>query len=239
MLEPEDLLGHIRLLLGRKGKLVGRHFIITAGGTQEPIDPVRYISNRSSGKQGYALAQAAVDAGANVTLISAPTNLQPPIGVNLVEATTAGEMLKAVLGVSANADALIMAAAVADFQPKKESSEKLKKRDGIPQIQLESTPDILGTLASKEYRHARPKVVVGFAAESRDLLENAAEKLKAKKLDLIAANNIAETDAGFGVDSNRVILLHANEKSETLPLLSKVEVSELIIARITDLLESI
>jgi phosphopantothenoylcysteine decarboxylase/phosphopantothenate--cysteine ligase len=239
MLEPEDLLGHIRLLLGRKGKLVGRHFIITAGGTQEPIDPVRYISNRSSGKQGYALAQAAVDAGANVTLISAPTNLQPPIGVNLVEATTAGEMLKAVLGVSANADALIMAAAVADFQPKKESSEKLKKRDGIPQIQLESTPDILGTLASKEYRHARPKVVVGFAAESRDLLENAAEKLKAKKLDLIAANNIAETDAGFGVDSNRVILLHANEKSETLPLLSKVEVSELIIARITALLESI
>ena len=239
MLESEDLLGHIRFLMGKKGKLTGRHFVITAGGTQEPIDPVRFISNRSSGKQGYALAQAAVDAGASVTLISAPVSLQPPIGVNLIPAETASDMLKAVLEVSGKVDALIMAAAVADFQPKKESSEKLKKRDGIPQILLESTPDILGMLASKEMKHTRPKVVVGFAAESRDLLENAAEKLKTKKLDLIAANNIAESDAGFGVDSNRVTLLAADGKSEILPLLSKVEVSELIIARISTLLESI
>lgn len=239
MLEPEDLLGHIRFLIGKKGKLIGRHFVITAGGTQEPIDPVRFISNRSSGKQGYALAQAAVDCGADVTLISTPVSLQAPIGVNLITVETASEMLTAVLEVSGKVDALIMAAAVADFQPKKESSEKLKKRDGIPEILLESTPDILGMLASKEMKHTRPKVVVGFAAESRDVLENAAEKLKAKKLDLIAANNISESDAGFGVDSNRVTLLAADGKSETLPLLSKVEVSEFIIARISALLESI
>lgn len=238
MLEPSELLGHIRILLGKKGILAGRHITITAGGTQEPIDPVRYISNRSSGKQGYALAQAAIDAGAEVTLITSPTGLTPPIGVTLVQAGTAQEMLQAVLTAYQHTDALLMAAAVADFQVKKFSKDKIKKRDGIPQVQFESTPDILGILASENFTHSRPKVIIGFAAESRDLLGNAAEKLKTKKLDMIAANDISATDAGFSVDTNRVTLLYADGKSEVLPLQSKVEVSEAIIARTATLLEN-
>jgi phosphopantothenoylcysteine decarboxylase/phosphopantothenate--cysteine ligase len=239
MLEPGDLFGHIRLVLGRSGPLAGRDIIVTAGGTQEPIDAVRFLSNRSSGKQGYALAQAAIDAGADVTLISTPTGLTPPIGVSLIHVGTTREMLEAVLKSSQHADALIMAAAAADFQPQKPSSEKIKKRDGIPQIQLEITPDILGTLASEKYIKSRPKVVVGFAAESRDLLENATEKLKAKKLDMIAANDISGTDAGFSVDTNRITLLHSDGRSEVFPLMSKVEVAETIITRTAALLESI
>jgi phosphopantothenoylcysteine decarboxylase/phosphopantothenate--cysteine ligase len=239
MLEPGDLFGHIRLVLGRSGPLVGRDIIVTAGGTQEPIDAVRFLSNRSSGKQGYALAQAAIDAGADVTLISTPTGLTPPIGVSLIHVGTTREMLEAVLNACQHADALIMAAAAADFQPQKPSSEKIKKRDGIPQIQLGITPDILGLLASEKYIKSRPKVVVGFAAESRDLLENAKEKLSAKKLDMIAANDISGTDAGFSVDTNRITLLHSDGRTEVLPLMSKVEVAETIITRIAALLESI
>ena len=238
MLEPSELFGHIRLMLGKTGCLAGRQILITAGGTQEPIDPVRYISNRSSGKQGYALAQAAIDAGALVTLITTPTGLTPPIGANLVHVGTAEEMLQAVMTAYQHTDVLLMAAAVADFQLKKVSSEKIKKRDGIPQVQLETAPDILGILASENFTHSRPKLIVGFAAESHDLLQNATEKLKSKKLDMIAANDISATDAGFSVDTNRVILLHADGRSEVLPLQSKVEISEAIIARIAALLES-
>jgi phosphopantothenoylcysteine decarboxylase/phosphopantothenate--cysteine ligase len=236
MLETSDLIGHIRFVLGQKGPLSAKKIVVTAGGTHEPLDPVRVLTNRSSGKQGYALAQAAIDAGAQVCLIST-VDLTPPVGARVIAVRTAQEMLEAVLEESAAADALIMAAAVADFRPKNAVDNKLKRKDGIPQVELEAAPDILETVASLEGGKTRPKVVVGFAAESRDLLENATIKLQSKKLDIIAANDISATDAGFSVDTNRVTLLHADGKSEALPLMSKFEVAEIIVARIAALLE--
>lgn len=236
MLETGELLGHIRLVLGHHGLLADKKIVITAGGTHEPLDPVRVITNRSSGKQGYALAQAAINAGADVCLIST-VNLPPPVGARVVQVRTAQEMLEAVLEESATADALIMAAAVADFRPKNVAENKLKKKDGIPQVELEAAPDILGAVASLGPGKKRPKVVVGFAAESRDLLENATIKLQSKKLDFIAANDISATDAGFSVDTNRVTLLYADGRSEALPLISKSEVAETIVARVAALLE--
>jgi phosphopantothenoylcysteine decarboxylase/phosphopantothenate--cysteine ligase len=239
MLEPEDLISHIRLILGKKGRLAGKRITVTAGGTQEPIDPVRYISNRSSGKQGYALAQAALDAGAQVTLISTPTGLKPPLGVDYVKVNTAAEMLSAVLSAVQNCHALLMAAAVADFRPSKTANQKIKKRDGIPSINLEATQDILAVLNSPESKLARPKLIVGFAAESSDLLENASEKLRSKRLDLVAANDITVPDAGFGVDTNRITLISQDGSFEVLPLLGKDEVSEIILDRVAKLLEKI
>jgi phosphopantothenoylcysteine decarboxylase/phosphopantothenate--cysteine ligase len=238
MIEPAELLGHIRLALGKNGKLAGKKVVVTAGGTQEPLDPVRVLANRSSGKQGYALAQAAIDAGAQVKLISAPTGLIPPVGARLVEVRTAQEMLEAVLAESASADALLMAAAPADFRPKTVAGDKLKKREGIPQVELEAAPDILETVAGLGSGEKRPRLVVGFAAESRDLLENAAAKLASKKLDMIAANDITASDAGFGADANRVTLIYADGRKEALPLMSKTEVAETIVARVTALLEN-
>ncbi|MCJ7585786.1 MAG: bifunctional phosphopantothenoylcysteine decarboxylase/phosphopantothenate--cysteine ligase CoaBC [Anaerolineales bacterium] len=238
MIEPAELLGHIRLALGKNGKLAGKKVVVTAGGTQEPLDPVRVLANRSSGKQGYALAQAAIDAGAQVKLISAPTGLIPPVGARLVEVRTAQEMLEAVLAESASADALLMAAAPADFRPKTVAGDKLKKREGIPQVELEAAPDILETVAGLGSGEKRPRLVVGFAAESHDLLENAAAKLASKKLDMIAANDITASDAGFGADANRVTLIYADGRKEALPLMSKTEVAETIVARVTALLEN-
>jgi phosphopantothenoylcysteine decarboxylase/phosphopantothenate--cysteine ligase len=213
--------------------------IVTAGGTQEPIDPVRMITNRSSGKQGLALAQAALDAGADVTLIVTPTTSgQPfPVGARVLRVNTAKEMSEAVLAECAGADVLIMAAAVADFTVANTAANKLKKRDGIPQITLEAAPDILATVARHRRESNRPRVVIGFAAESKDLLSNAAEKMKSKSLDLIAANDISASDAGFAVDDNRVTLLFANGQTEALPLLSKFEVAEIIVERAAALLE--
>ena len=233
MLEPDELIGHIRMVLGRTGKLAGRKLVVSAGGTQEPLDPVRVLTNRSSGKQGYAIAQAAIDAGAEVVLVSAETALTPPVGARFVSAATAEEMRDAVVQASAGADALIMAAAVADFRPKKAAAHKLKSRDGVPQIELEATDDVLRSVSQGR----RPRVVVGFAAESRDLTRNASEKLKAKKLDLIVANDISASDAGFGTDTNRVTLIDASGKSEALPLASKAEVAEIVIERVAALLE--
>lgn len=238
MLEPAELLGHIRLVLGKNGKLVGKKVVVTAGGTQEAIDPVRVITNRSSGKQGYALAQAAIDAGAQVTLITAPTSLTAPVGARLIEVRTAGEMLEAVLAESAGAEALLMAAAVADFRPKKVAADKLKKRDGIPQVELEAAPDVLETVAGQRSRKNRPGLVVGFAAESRDLMKNASAKLSSKKLDMIVANDIRAPDSGFAVDTNRVTLLFADGREESLPLMSKAEVAEAIIERVAAMLET-
>jgi len=243
MVEPAEVLGQIRIALGKNGRLAGKRIVVTAGGTQEALDPVRVITNHSSGKQGYALAQAALDSGADVCLITAPTALTPPVGTRVVNVHSAQEMLDAVLAESA--DALIMAAAVADFTPKKTASEKMKKRDGIPQVELTAAPDILGTVSSsslgagsgQRLEKKRFQVVVGFAAESRDLLENAAEKLRSKKLDLIVANDISSNDAGFAVDTNRVTLLFANGTKETLPLMTKVEVAETIIEQTSRLLE--
>jgi phosphopantothenoylcysteine decarboxylase / phosphopantothenate---cysteine ligase len=234
--EPAELLGHIRLVLGRNGPLAGKKVVVTAGGTQEPLDPVRVLTNKSSGKQGYALAQAALDAGGTVVLVTAPTALTPPVGAKVVQVTTAQEMLEAVLTESAGAEALIMAAAVADFRPKQVAESKLKKRDGIPQIELEAAPDVLAAVAGMGSR--RPQRVIGFAAESRDLLENARSKLKSKKLDMIVVNDISAPDSGFGAEANHVILLFPDKKEEPLPLMSKAEVAETIIARLAVLLEN-
>lgn len=237
MVEPAELLGHIRLALGKRGKLAGRKVIVTAGGTQEALDPVRVLTNHSSGRQGYALAQAALDSGADVMLVTAPTALTPPVGARVIHARSAEEMKDAVLAQAVTADVLVMAAAVADFRPKHAAADKLKKRAGIPQIELEATPDILKTVAGLRSEKNRPRVVVGFAAESRDLLENAGEKLKSKHLDLIAANDISAEGAGFGGETNRVTLLFSDGRREGLPLISKAEVAEIIIEHIAALLE--
>ena len=235
MVEPAEIFGHIRIAFGRNGKLAGKKIVVTAGGTQEALDPVRVITNHSSGKQGYALAQAALDSGAEVCLITAPTALTPPVGARVINVHDVQQMLNALMNESA--DALIMAAAAADFRPAHTAKDKLKKRDGIPHLKLEAAPDILKTVTSSGEAKRRFKIVVGFAAESRDLLENASEKLISKKLDIIAANDISAEDAGFAVENNRVTLLFANGMTEVLPLMSKIEVAEKIIEHTSRLLE--
>ena len=236
MLEPVELLGHVRLVLGRRGRLAGRKVLVTAGGTQEPLDPVRVLTNKSSGRQGYALAQAAIDSGAEVTLVSAPTALSAPVGARLIQVQTAKQMLEAVLAGLAEADVLIMAAAVADFRPRQAAGDKLKKRDGIPQIEFEETDDILKAVAGSKSAKKRPRIAIGFAAESRDLLGNASEKLKSKSLDLIVANDVTAPDAGFSVETNRVTLLFADGRQESLPLMDKAEVADAIIERVAALI---
>lgn len=239
MLEPSEILGHARLLLGRTGALAGRKVVVTAGGSQEPIDPVRVITNRSSGRQGFALAQAALDAGAQVTLIATPTTagLDAPVGAKIVHASTAAEIRDAVLTACTDADMLLMAAAVADFTVTNVAHDKLKKRDGIPQIALAAAPDVLAAVARLRAESGHPRVVVGFAAESRDLLKNAQEKMKSKNLDMIAANDISAPDAGFAVETNRVTLLYKDGRQEALPLMSKNGVAEALVARAAALLE--
>jgi phosphopantothenoylcysteine decarboxylase/phosphopantothenate--cysteine ligase len=257
MIEPVEIIGHIRLVLGRSGPLAGKRVVITAGGTQEPLDPVRVLTNRSSGKQGYALAQAALDRGAHVTLITTPTSLTPPIGAKIVRVETAKQMLDAVLKESKESDVLIMAAAVADFRPKNKAKNKIKKETGIPHIELEATEDILKTVAGNRSERLAlrsrnivtdtgiqtddktkyPRVVVGFAAESQDLIQNATNKLESKGLDLIAANDISASDAGFAVETNRVTLLFADGRRESLPLMSKTKAAEIILERVAILLE--
>ena len=219
--------------------LADKKVIVTAGGTQEPLDPVRVLTNHSSGKQGYALVQAALDAGAQVTLITTPTALTYPVGANIVHVETAKQMLEGVLKESDDCDVLIMAAAVADFRPKNTAKDKIKKEGGVPQIELEATEDILQTVAASSLGRSgqRPRVVAGFAAESQSLLENAVNKLQSKHLDLIAANDISAEDAGFAVETNRITLLFADGRKESLALMSKTEVAEIIIERIAALLE--
>jgi phosphopantothenoylcysteine decarboxylase/phosphopantothenate--cysteine ligase len=233
MVEPAELMGHIRWVFGREGPLANRKVLVTAGGTHEPIDPVRVVANRSSGKQGFALAQAALDLGAEVTLITGPVHLSSPVGVHRLDVTTATEMRDAVLSALEGTDALLMAAAVADFRPVKTVKSKIKRRKGTPEIQLESTDDILGLVTS----HSEPpKVVVGFAAESQDMIDNARAKLEEKGLDLIVANDITAADSGFAVDTNRVTLINASGTVEELPLLSKAEVAEEVMDRVVALL---
>ncbi len=237
MVEPTELLGQIRLLLSQNGPLAGKKIVVTAGGTQEPIDPVRVISNRSSGRQGFAIAQAALDVGAEVVLISGPSSLDTPPGARRIEAQTAEQMLAAVLSEVIQAEGLIMAAAVADFRPAAPASEKIKKEAGPPEIRLEPTPDILKAVAASKRQLNWPRYTIGFAAESRDLLANAHTKLQAKALDMIVANDINAQDAGFNVDTNRVILLYASDQrpQEELPLLSKDQVAQEVIQRLLEI----
>lgn len=231
MAEPEEIIGYCRYVLGKSGPLRGRRVVVTAGPTREALDPVRFLSNRSSGRQGFAIAQAALDAGAEVALIAGPVALPAPVGAQRVDVTSAQEMEQAVLAHAVGdepADVLIMAAAVADFRPAQTSAHKIKKAGAEQTLHLEltPTPDILMSVAQQA---RRPRVVVGFAAESQDLIANAQEKLARKRLDLIVANDITAPDAGFEVETNRVHFVTA-EGVESLPLMSKEEVAAHLVA---------
>lgn len=236
--ETPALIGHIRRVLARDGRLAGCRVVVTAGGTSEALDPVRYITNRSTGKQGYALAQAALDAGAEVTLISAAPALPVPAGAQIVPVDSASAMREAVLAAIQGADALLMAAAVSDFRPAQQASQKIKKQDNDSGliVELVRNPDILRDVHQQRASTGWPRVVVGFAAESENLLANARAKLEQKGLDLLVANDISATDAGFAVDTNRVTLLTAAGDSQAHDLMSKARVGELVIARVADLL---
>ncbi len=236
MMEPMDIQAEIRRMLAADGPLSGRHIVVTAGGTWEPIDPVRMLTNRSSGKQGFALAQAALDQGASVTLIHAPVHLPAPAGAQQVPIESSQEMLEAVLHALPEADALVMAAAVADFRPAERASHKIKKSSAALQIELIPNPDILRSVAEQRSQIGFDGVAIGFAAESQDLIENARKKMEAKNLDLIVANDISAPNAGFQVDTNRVTLIFRDGRLETLPLMDKERVAERIMQEVVHLL---
>jgi phosphopantothenoylcysteine decarboxylase/phosphopantothenate--cysteine ligase len=228
--EVETIIGTIKQVLGGSGDLAGKRIVVTAGGTQEAIDPVRYVGNHSSGKMGYAMAEAARDRGAKVTLITAPTSLLEPAGIEVTHVESAVQMKEAVAKATAQADALIMAAAVADYQPKSVAKGKIKKEAAAGlTLELVRTPDILTEVKGNFLR-------VGFAAESEDMVANARKKLEKKQLDLIAANDITAADSGFGVDTNKVTLISRDGKVESLPLLTKREVADKILDKVVELL---
>ncbi|MHB1356717.1 MAG: bifunctional phosphopantothenoylcysteine decarboxylase/phosphopantothenate--cysteine ligase CoaBC [Anaerolineae bacterium] len=231
----EQLLAAIRLTLGRSGKLSGRKVWVTAGGTQEPLDPVRYLGNRSSGRMGFALAEAARDMGADVTLVSAPTGLARVHGVRLISVRTAEEMLRAVMDGLSEIEVLVMSAAVADYRPAQVAKQKIKKGSDDLDLKLERTTDILAAVADARQAGGRPRFVVGFAAETENLLANAATKMQRKQLDMIVANDVSSSDSGFEVEQNRVTLLLPDGTQESWPLLPKAEVAERILERIAAL----
>jgi phosphopantothenoylcysteine decarboxylase/phosphopantothenate--cysteine ligase len=205
-------------------------FLITAGPTREPLDPVRFISNPSSGRMGFALAEAAAAAGHSVCLIAGPTCIAPPSAHEVVRVTTAEQMRQAVMARLANADVLVMAAAVSDYRPKTFSAKKIKKGRSPLTLALEPTPDILIEAATTKGR----RMHVGFAAETENLVENARSKLEAKALDLVVANDLTEAGSGFGVETNRATLLWSDGRIEALPLMAKRELAEHIIAAVVD-----
>jgi len=223
-----NIMDALQQVLGKSRDLSGRRIVVTAGGTQEPIDPVRFIGNRSSGKMGYALAIAARDRAATVELMTAPTSLPTPAGIKVIPVRTAAEMKEAVAKSVRTADALIMAAAVADYQPKDIAPAKIKKDSPGLKLELIRTPDILAEVKGDFIR-------VGFAAESEDLIANAGKKLAAKGLDLIVANDITEPESGFEADTNRVTIIDQAGKVENLPLMSKREAADRILDRVREL----
>jgi phosphopantothenoylcysteine decarboxylase/phosphopantothenate--cysteine ligase len=235
--ETPTLLGHIRRILGANGPLAGRKILVTAGGTREAIDPVRYVTNHSSGKQGFAIAQAALDAGAEVVLISTTDHLPVPVGASFVPVDSAEAMQNAVHQSLTGCDALIMAAAVADFKPAEVATQKIKKSDdpqaGL-QLNLTRTPDILVGVKAHRQQTGWPRLMIGFAAETHDLLKNAQSKLERKGLDLIVANDITAEGAGFGTDTNRVTLLHVGGTIPSPDLMSKAQVGQMIMAFIAE-----
>jgi len=219
-------------VLGKRyGDLAATRVVVTAGGTQEPIDPIRYVSNYSSGKMGYAVAEAARDRGAQVTLVTAPTSLPDPYGVTMVRVRTALEMRDAVIQACQHAHALIMAAAVADYRPAQVSSTKIKRgKAEALSITLVHNPDILAET------HVFPHLVrVGFAAETEDLVSNARRKLRERSLHLVVANDVTAPGAGFGTDTNKVVLVDAQGEEE-LPLMTKYEVAWRILDRVASFL---
>src|SRR5581483_1814048 len=229
----EDVLAAVRVALGRaqKSVLAGRRLVVTAGGTQEPIDPVRFIGNRSSGKMGYAIAEAARDRGAQVTLISGPVALPRPWGLEVITVATAREMAAALMEATRGCDALIMAAAPADFRPAHAADHKIKRSAEGLRIDLVPNEDIIAGLQGGF-------VKVGFAAETQDMRENARAKIRTKGLDLIAANDVSAPQAGFAVDTNLVTLIDKDGAVEELPLLTKYEVGNRILDRVAALLAS-
>ena len=229
LVEVPELMGHIRAVLGQRGDLAGYSVVVSAGGTHEPLDPVRLITNRSSGKMGYAIAEASRDRGARVVLVTAPTSLADPAAVQLVKITTAMEMRDAVIKHTADCDVLIMAAAVADYRPNSVATQKMKKDAQTWNIQLDKNPDIL-------YEAQGNFIKVGFAAETDNLLENAIDKVARKSLDLLVANDVTDEGSGFGADTNKVLLLDRSGTVEDLPLMSKNEVAHRILNRVRELL---
>ena len=228
LLETPELLGYISYTLGKDADFKGRKIVVSAGGTMEPIDPVRVITNHSSGKMGYAIAEAARDRGADVVLVAASTALPDPPLVNVVRVQTAQQMCDEVLRQVQKADALIMAAAVADYRPATEADQKIKKSADELTIELAKTTDILEA--------ARGNFVkVGFAAETQDLIRNARDKVTRKDLDLIVANDLTDPEAGFGVDTNKVTFIDGDLKVEELPVMTKYEVSQRILDRVVKL----
>ena len=227
--EPAELVGHVRMMLGADGELAGRKIVITAGGTREPIDPVRVIANRSSGKMGYAVAEAARDRGADAVLVTSPTALDAPVGVKIVPVGSALSMRDALYAQAADADAVIMAAAVGDWRAAEIAESKAKKGDADEwSVDLVKNPDIIAGLPSERL------IKVGFAAESEDLIANAQSKLISKDLRLIVANDITATDAGFATDDNRVIILDREGGVQRLPLMPKYDVAARILDRVAE-----
>ena len=240
MVEPMAILAALRPVLGRNGLLAGRRVVVTAGPTREKIDPVRFITNRSTGKQGVALAQAALDAGAEVTLILGPVAVQPPAEAEVIDVTSTLEMHDATVKACENADILLMAAAVSDFTPSTKSDQKIKKTQAEEwgmAIGLERTLDILQGVKERREKSGYPKVVLGFAAETQDAFKYGRDKMIRKGLDFIAINDVTAPGAGFGVSTNRVTLLDADGLVAKFPLQSKAEVAEQIIIRVAEELE--
>ena len=231
MSEPEQIAEDVEAILNPLRDLEGLHVLVTAGPTVERIDPVRYITNRSTGKMGYALAEAARDRGANVTLISGPTNLTAPQGVELVRIESSAQLCAAVLEHGEKADVVVQAAAPADFRPKKVSDRKIKKTGENMSLELEATTDIAAELG----RRKQPgQILVAFAAETNDVMDNARGKLAKKNADLIVANDVSRSDAGFGVDTNVITLITA-EDVRALEKMSKRAAADAILSRVREL----
>ena len=230
MPEPETLLAYIEREAACEKDLKGKKILVTAGPTQESVDPVRYLTNHSSGKMGYAIAKAAMLRGADVTLVSGRTSIEPPMFVNLVPVVTARDMYEAVTSVSNEQDIIVKAAAVADYRPSRISEEKVKKSDGQMSIELERTDDILKYLG--EHKRAN-QFLCGFSMETEHMLENSRKKLKKKNLDMIVANNVKVEGAGFAGDTNIVTLITADDETQ-LPLLSKEETAVEIMNKILE-----
>ena len=231
MAEPEEIVAAVEAAVAKGGDLAGRRVLVTAGPTQEPLDPVRFIGNRSSGKMGIAVAIEATARGAEVHLVLGPGTVGPPPGLRTVQVTTAEQMRAAVLREASEADAVVMAAAVADFRPEREAPGKLKKQDGTPQLSLVPTPDILRELGASR----GGGILVGFAAETSDLEANGRRKLEEKGLDLIVVNEVGREGTGFGSDTNDAMILGRDGRDEPLRRWTKRELAVAICDRLAEL----
>jgi phosphopantothenoylcysteine decarboxylase/phosphopantothenate--cysteine ligase len=230
--EPSVIVDAVLALAKQKQDLVGKRILVTAGGTHEPLDPVRFIGNRSSGKMGYAVAEAVRDRGAEVILVSGPTALKKPQGVTFVSVETTQDMYDAVMDTFPTVDIVIKAAAVADYRPKQIAAQKIKKNDSEFTVVLEKNPDILLNLGKAKQAG---QILVGFAAETNDLIKHAKQKIEKKNLDMIVANDVTVKGAGFNVDTNIVKLIHADGRIEECQQMTKREVAEIILNKVVEM----